>query len=111
MKITEIVAESVVQIWSRSKGGQMVRKYRCTSGPRKGRIVANPATCTQPKKFSSMLAIKKAKARRGSSMNIKRSFTKRTHGSSMRLGRLNKSRAGRHSSRRGLSTARKKIRS
>lgn len=111
MKISEIVSESVVQVWSRTKGGQMVRKYRCVAGPRKGRVVSNPATCTQPKRFSSVLSIKKAKARRGSSMGIKRSFTKRTAGSSMRLGRLNRSRAGRHTRRRGLSTKRKKIRS
>ena len=50
MKITEIVTESVVQIWSRTKGGKMVRKYRCTAGPRKGRVVSSPSVCTQPKK-------------------------------------------------------------
>ena len=50
MKIQEIVTESVVQVWSRNKGGQMVRKYRCLSGARKGRIVSNPSVCTQPKK-------------------------------------------------------------
>ena len=62
MKITEIVAESVVQIWSRTKAGKMVRKYRCTAGPRKGRIVSSPGVCTQPKRLSSVMSIKKAKA-------------------------------------------------
>ena len=79
MKIQEIVTESVVQVWSRNKGGQMVRKYRCLSGARKGRIVSNPSVCTQPKKMGSMMGMKRAKARRGSTMNIKRSFTKRTN--------------------------------
>jgi hypothetical protein len=96
MKITEIVAESVVQVWSRTKGGQMVRKYRCTAGPRKGRIVSAPGVCTQPKRLGSVMAIKKAKARRGSTMKIKRAFTKRTSAPSVRLGRLNKQRAGRN---------------
>ena len=55
MKIQEIVTESVVQVWSRNKGGQMVRKYRCLSGARKGRIVSNPSVCTQPKKMGSVM--------------------------------------------------------
>jgi len=92
MKIQEIVTESVVQVWSRNKGGQMVRKYRCLSGARKGRIVSNPSVCTQPKKMGSVMGIKRAKARRGSTMNIKRSFTKRTNPASIRLKSLNKSR-------------------
>jgi len=110
MKITEIVAESVVQIWSRTKAGKMVRKYRCTAGPRKGRIVSSPGVCTQPKRMSSVMSIKKAKARRGSAMNVKRSFTKRTSGPSVRLGRMNKSRAGRIKSRRSGTYRRKPIR-
>lgn len=96
MKITEIVTESVVQIWSRTKAGKMVRKYRCTAGPRKGRIVSSPGVCTQPKRLSSVMAIKKAKARRGSTMKVKRAFTKRTSAPSVRLGRLNKQRANRN---------------
>ena len=90
MKISEIVTESGVQIWSRTKAGKMVRKYRCTAGPRKGRIVSSPSVCTQPKRLSSVMAIKKAKARRGSTMKIKRSFTKRTSAPSIRVSRLNR---------------------
>ena len=100
MKISEIVTESVVQIWSRTKSGQMVRKYRCLAGPRKGRIVSSPAVCTQPKRLSSVMSIKKAQARRGSTMAVKRSFTKRTSGASQRLAKLNRQRAGRSHSRR-----------
>ena len=107
MKIQEIVTESVVQVWSRNKGGQMVRKYRCLSGARKGRIVANPSVCTQPKKMGSVMGIKRAKARRGSTMNIKRSFTKRTNPSSIRLRGLNKARSlARFGGRRSASSNR-----
>ena len=42
MKIAELT-EGVVQIWGRNKG-KLVRKYRCTSGQRKGRIVAKPVS-------------------------------------------------------------------
>ena len=95
MKITEIVTESVVQIWSRTKAGKMVRKYRCTAGPRKGRVVSSPSVCTQPKKISGVMAIKKAKARRGSTMKIKRSRTKSTSGASIGLAKLNRRSASR----------------
>jgi hypothetical protein len=95
MKITDIVTESVVQIWSRTKGGKMVRKYRCTAGPRKGRVVSSPSVCTQPKKISGVMAIKKAKARYGSSMKIKRSRTKKTAGASIRVGKMNRPSASR----------------
>lgn len=95
MKITEIVTESVVQIWSRTKAGKMVRKYRCTAGPRKGRVVSSPSVCTQPKKIGSVMAIKKAKARRGSTMKIKRSRTKSTSGASIGLAKLNRRSASR----------------
>ncbi len=90
MIISEII-EGAVGIWSKGKSG-LVRRYRCTSGSRKGRIVSNPSVCTQPKKMGSMMGIKRAKARRGSTMNIKRSFTKRTNPSSIRLRNLNKAR-------------------
>jgi hypothetical protein len=89
MLIKEVVqTEGVVQIWSRS-GGKMVRKYRCTSGARKNRIVSKPSVCTQPKKASSVFALKKAKARRGSTIRVKTARTKRAT-QSRRIGALNK---------------------
>ena len=43
--MTESIKEGVIQIWGRNKG-KLVRKYRCTSGSRKGRIVAQPVSYT-----------------------------------------------------------------
>jgi hypothetical protein len=103
MKVSEIITESVVQVWSRTKGGKMVRKYRCTAGPRKSRIVASPGVCTQPKKLGSVYAIKKARARRSPIMKIKTARSKRAGGASQRLARLNISRRGRIKSRRSHS--------
>ena len=71
MKISEIVAESVVQIWSRTKAGKMVRKYRCTAGPRKGRIVSSPISMYTTQKDWGH-GNQKVKARSGSIMKIKR---------------------------------------
>ena len=56
MQIADVI-EGAVQIFGRSKG-KVVRKYRCTSGQRKGRIVASPTTCTAPKRVKSSIALK-----------------------------------------------------
>ena len=55
MKYLEIqdIEESYVQIMGR-KDGKNVRKYRCTSGTRKGRIVASPTTCTAPRNVKNL---------------------------------------------------------
>ena len=83
MKINEIMTESikegVIQIWGRNKG-KLVRKYRCTSGSRKGRIVAQPSTCNAQKRVGSAINIKRAKARRGSVMKVKSGRIKRAGG-------------------------------
>ena len=41
------ITEGVSQIFRRKKGGTPTKGFRCTSGPRKGRIVAKPSTCFQ----------------------------------------------------------------
>lgn len=95
------ITEGVTQIWGRNKG-KIVRKYRCTSGSRKGRIVASPSTCNAPKRVKSSIAMKKAK-RRGSVINVKTKRTKKYYGASPRVAKLNKMRpktTRRRSSRR-----------
>ena len=47
MIISDILVEAATTIYGRSKG-KVTRKYRCTSGTRKGRIVAKAATCNAP---------------------------------------------------------------
>ena len=91
MIISEIYTEGAVQIFGRSKG-KVVRKYCCTSGQKKGRIVAKPTTCSAPIRVSSRIAIKKAKARRSPLIKIKSRYTKRMSPTSRRLTRLNTSR-------------------
>ena len=91
MIISEIIPEGAVQIFGRNQG-KVVRKYRCTRGPKKGRIVAKPTTCSAPIRVSSRIAIKKAKARRSPLIKIKSRFTKRMSPNTRRLTRLNKTR-------------------
>ena len=76
------------QIWGRT-GKKVVRKYRCTAGRRKGRIVAKPATCTAPKNVKAMTTMKKTRRSKGATVNIKANRTKRTSPASVKLGRLN----------------------
>lgn len=80
--------EGVVGIYGRS-GNKTVRKYRCTSGSRKGRIVSSPSTCTAPKRMSSYTSMKKTRGKKGSSMSIKSRRTKKFNAASKRLPRIN----------------------
>lgn len=89
MIVNEIVTEGVTQIWGR-KGNKAVRKYRCTSGSRKGRIVSKPSTCNAPKRVKSSIAMKRAKARRSNVISIRTKRTKTMSGSSRRVANLNK---------------------
>ena len=98
------ITEAAVTTFGRSKG-KVTRKYRCTSGTRKGRIVAKPETCNKPKRVQSSINIKRAKARRGSAMKIATARRKRAGGQSQRLARINRS------GRRNLKNIRPKTRS
>jgi hypothetical protein len=87
-EIVEALEEGYVQIAGRS-GNKIVRKYRCTSGTRRGRIVSKPGTCSAPKNVKSSVSMKKARRKKGSQMVIKALRTKRATKSSQRLGKLN----------------------
>lgn len=104
MRVAELLTEGALQIMGR-KGNKLVRKYRCTAGSRKGRIVADPATCNKPKRVKSSINIKKAKARRSSAMKVASARTKRARGTTQRLTRINRS------GRRNLNNIRPKTRS
>lgn len=44
MRIDELLDEGFSQVWARNKSGP-VRRYKCSNGPKTGRVVAKPATC------------------------------------------------------------------
>ena len=77
------------QIWGR-RGSTTVRKYRCTSGMRKGRIVATAAQCFAAPNIKARFALKRTKAKLGKKMTRKAQRTKRTNPASRRLKALNK---------------------
>jgi len=71
------VTEGFMQAWGRKPNGKMVRRYRCTSGKKKGRMVAKPSTCNtavSPKKSAVM---KRTRNIRGPAQAVKRKITMR----------------------------------
>ena len=75
--------------WARS-GKKVVRKYRCSAGPRKTRIVSKLQQCFAAPHVKKRIALKRVKARLGSRIARKAKRTKRINPASIRVQRLNK---------------------
>jgi hypothetical protein len=89
MRLRELTADlSEKQVWAK-KGSKVVRKYRCTSGPRKGRTVTNVSQCFAPPDVKARNKLKLTKARLGSKMTRKAKKTKRVNPASKRVKSLN----------------------
>jgi len=82
------------QTWARS-GKKVVRKYRCSSGPRKNRIVAKMAQCFAAPNIKARMNLKRTKARLGKKMARKARKTKRINPASRRVQAMNKGSRGR----------------
>ena len=79
------ITEGVSQILRRTKGKAPKQGFRCSSGPRKGRIVAKPSTCfqkTDPQKSAKIRKKRQIKAR---TAGKKLAQTKRSGAGSLRL--------------------------
>jgi hypothetical protein len=93
-ELISVVAESVDRQFRRY-GDNFLRQYRCTSGPKKGRLVASPDQCGK-RKDPRRVRIGKKAARVKKGIRIRKSkFTKRKT-QSKRLSRLNKVLRGDH---------------
>ena len=77
------------QIWGRS-GQKVVRKFRCTVGRRKGRIVKKIAQCFASPNIKARITMKRTRAWFGAKMMRKRQKTMRTNPASKRVLALNK---------------------
>lgn len=77
------------QIWAR-KGNKVVRKFRCTSGARKGRIVPSMSQCFAAPDVKKRATMRRTKARLGKKMARKSRKTKRVNPASRRVQALNK---------------------
>ena len=100
------ITEGVSQILRRTKGKAPKQGFRCSSGPRKGRIVAKPSTCfqkTDPQRSAKIRKKRQAKAkvagkklaqtkRAGAgSLRLKGAQIKRTKGSQPKFGKSTRS--------------------
>jgi len=77
------------QVWARS-GKKVVRKYRCTGGSRRGRVVSKMSQCFAAPDIKKRAQLKKTKARLGKRMAKKAKRTKRINPASRRIAALNK---------------------
>jgi hypothetical protein len=95
MKLNDIIwspEDTLIEtkmVWAR-KGNKIARKYRCTFGKRKGRIVANPSQCSKPVDIKKRFTLRRTKAQKGSRMTRKAQRTKRTNPASKMVRALNK---------------------
>ena len=77
------------QVWAKS-GKKVVRKFRCTSGPRKGRTVSNLGQCFAAPDAKKRAKLKLTRARLGAKMTRKAKKTKRINPASRMVRALNK---------------------
>ena len=75
--------------WARV-GNKVVKKYRCSSGPRHGRIVASPTQCNKPIDLKKRMKFKQTKLAKGARMARKSGRTKNRNPASLRIQRMNK---------------------
>jgi hypothetical protein len=79
------------QVWARS-GKKVVRKYRCSSGRRKGRVVAKISQCFAAPDIKKRVKIKQTQQRLGNRMARKAKRTKRMNTASRRVQSMNRRR-------------------
>jgi len=79
------ITEGVSQILRRVKGKGIRQGFRCTSGPRKGRIVAKPSTCFMRRDPVKGAKIAKKRQLKAKQAGKKLAITKRSRPGSKRL--------------------------
>ena len=94
MLLREFAILAEKQVWAKS-GQKVVRKYRCTAGQRKGRVVKMASQCFAAPNIAAGIRLKKTKARLGNRMARKAKRTKRMNPVSRRVAQMNKSARGR----------------
>ena len=87
-KPNPLIAETKM-VWAR-RGQKVIRKYRCTFGRRKGRVVANMGQCSAPLDIKKRFTMRRMKAKMGARLQRKIQRTKRVNPASKRVQRLNK---------------------
>lgn len=87
--IDNFIMESAKAAWGK-KGNQIVKRFRCSSGPRAGRVVSKPADCSKRLDVGRRQKMKHTHRRLGHRMSRKAQRTKRMNPISRQLKRRNK---------------------
>ena len=88
MRIDEIVVDEKIA-WKK-RGNKVVKQFRCSSGQRKGRIVASPSQCFKPIDIKRRLTLRRTKAKMGSRAARKSNRTKKFNPVSRRAKAMNR---------------------
>lgn len=84
-----IMCESAKPVWARS-GNKVVRKYRCTSGKKQGRLVSDPSVCGGSTDLKKRMILKKLLVQKKAMIARKSKKTKKHNPVSIRIQKLNK---------------------
>ena len=83
--MTSGIAEGISRVLRRVRGKGLKQGFRCTSGPRKGRVVARSSTCNARLNPGKGAKISQKRQRVARQTAMKRSRTMRSGGASQRL--------------------------
>jgi hypothetical protein len=89
MQLRELFDITEKMAWAK-RGNKVVRKYRCSTGTRAGRIVSNIGQCFAAPDVKKRARLKLTKARLGSRMARKAKRTKRVNPASKRVKAMNR---------------------
>ncbi len=95
VSLNEAKPTGAFQIFGRSPGirgkkkGQFTRRFRCPTGPRKGRIVAKPETCNAPLNVRQSFKMKGTRRAKAGIHTKRSSYTKKYSPASQRVKRAN----------------------
>jgi len=78
MKLRDILLEKQYVRAYKKVGDEIKLQYRCVKGPKKGKVVANPETCTKRKSLKKMIAGQIINAKTKSKRAQKNLLTRRT---------------------------------
>lgn len=90
MRVDEV--EQVMEakmVWAK-RGNKIVRKVRCTSGPRKGRLVATSSQCSKAINLKKRFTLKKTRSKMGKRMARKAARTRKRNPVSRRVAAMNR---------------------
>lgn len=85
-----LIEEIVEGVAWKKRGSKITRQFRCTSGRRKGRVVASPSQCFKPIDLKKRANLRKMKAKLGARLSRKAGRTKKFNPISRRIRAMNK---------------------